>query len=181
MATIKQLPAVLDLEGVAGEPLRLRLTVTGGHTVSSPTVVLRTGSGAASAVAATIDQDGNVFTVTWDADDMAALNTGTRVAKDYLYAFRARVNGDGPYGLVARSLLVHPAGTADIATEYSASLEVTVGGVEVTLPIAIAIDGAGALDLDGGAPDEVYADADTIDGGDPDDEQTETDIDGGTL
>jgi hypothetical protein len=179
MATVKQLPAVLDLEGVAGEPLTVRLTLTGGHTVSSPTVVLRTGAGGTTTVTPDVAQDGAVLTLTWSAADMSALNSGRRVAKDYLWALRSNVNGEGPFGLVARSLLVHPAGTADVATEYDLDLAVTVGGADVTL--AIVIDGAAVADLDAGAPDEIYAPGDTIDGGDPDDDPTESDIDGGTL
>lgn len=179
MATVKQLPAVLDLEAVAAEPLTVRLTATGGHTLSSPAVVLRTGSGATVAVSPLVEQDGDVITVTWSAANTAALNTGTRVAKDYVWALRAQVNSVGPFGLVARSLVVHPAGTAGVATDYSETLAITVGGVDVTLPIIM--DGAAVADLDAGAPDEVYAPGDTINGGNLGDALTESDIDGGTL
>jgi len=179
MATVKQLPAVLDLEGVAGEPLTVQLTITGGHTISSPAVVLRAATGAATTVEPAVDRDGDVITITWSAADMTTLNPGHRVAQSYVWALRAQVNASGPYSLVARSLVVHPAGTADIATSIAESLAITVGGVDVTLPIVI--DGAATIDLDAGSPAEVYDDTETIDGGDLDDEQTDPDIDGGTL
>lgn len=137
MATAKQLPPVLDLEGVAGSPLTVRVTTTGGHSVTSPEVLLRTGAGAVSTVLPVVELDGAVITFRWSPEDTAALNTGTRVPKDYLWTLQGLVDGDGPHQLVARSLVVHPAGAADVSTELDVTLAVDVGGVNVALAVAL--------------------------------------------
>lgn len=135
MATAKQLPPVLDLEGVAGSPLTVRVATTGGHSIASPEVVLRTGAGAASTVLPTVSLDGDEITFAWSAEDTAALNTGTRVQADYRWSLQALVDGDGPHQLVARSLVIHPAGAADVSTELDFVLAVDVGGVNVALTV----------------------------------------------
>lgn len=137
MATAKQLPPVLDLEGVAGCPLTVRVTTTGGHSISSPEIVLRTGAGATSTVLPAVELDGDVITFAWSAEDTAALNTGTRVAADFRWSLQALVDGDGPHQLVARSLVIHPVGSADVSTELDFVLAVDVGGVNVALTVEL--------------------------------------------
>jgi hypothetical protein len=142
---VKQLPAKLDLEFVAGNPFDLTITCTGA-TVTSPVVAMKTAAGdayttnpgtpAASALA-------SVITVGWGADDSAALNAATR-PKTYLWSVQGTVDGEGPFELCAGPLTVRPVGSAGTSTSAAATLAVTVGGAAVTLEVSLGGSGGGA-------------------------------------
>jgi len=137
VATIKQLPAVLDLHGEAGRPFTLRVRLTGGHTITAPEVLVRTAAGAVSTFVPSIELDNDVATIVWSLEQTAAMNTSGRAPAGYLWTLRALVDADGPHGLLARSFVVHPAGTADLSTELDVDLAVSVGGPDVELSVSL--------------------------------------------
>lgn len=137
-ASVKQLPAALTLECVAGNPFALTVTATGATTVASPVVTVMTSTGDAyTSNAPTVSQAGLVTTVSWSAVQTAAMNTTTR-PMTYRWSLRATVNGSGPFELVAKTITVHPVGSsASGSTSTAATLAITVGGAAVSLAVTI--------------------------------------------
>jgi hypothetical protein len=141
VSVTKQVPPAHDVEFVAGNPFSLTVTSTGA-TITSPVVTMKTAAGDAYTTdpgIPTVSQASTVTTIAFTAADTAALNTSTR-PKAYRWSLQALVNGAGPYELVARNITVHPVGAA-IATQSAdqVSLDVTVGGVDIALSVALAV------------------------------------------
>lgn len=140
MTSIKQLPARLDLECVAGDPFALVVAGTGITAFASAELTMTTpagdsfttnpGIGNASALTTNI-------TLTWTASDTAALNTGTR-PKAYPWSVAATVDGLGPYELVAGTLTVRPVGASASSSPGTVNLSVSVGTATAALEITLA-------------------------------------------
>ncbi len=141
MASIKQLPARLDLECVAGDPFALVIAGSGITAFSAAELTMKTkggdpfttnpGIGDASASSTDI-------TVSWNAADTAALNTTTG-PKRFKYSIAATVDGLGPYELVAGELVVHPVGAfASSSSPGTVNLSVSVGTATAALDITLA-------------------------------------------
>lgn len=147
--TVKQLPARVDAECVAGYPLVITFTASSGVTTfSAPVATLLTTGGDAISTdpgVPTASANSAALACAWTAADTAALNTTTK-AKTYRYSVAASNDGAGPYAFFAGTLTVHPVGTAGTSTTVAASADVNVGGVAVT---ATVIAGGGALDAAG--------------------------------
>ena len=181
MAKIEQVPPPLDLEVVAGDPLPLRLNITGG-TVTNPTVTMKTNGGDAFSADPGVPQasmaTSSQVLILWTAADTAALNTTTR-PKTYLWSWSAVVDSADRYQLVARTLTVLPVGAARKYTPSPTELTINVG-TEIALSLEIAGSSLRG-NIDGGAFDEVFGGTDDIDGGLFTDTFTTTTYDGGTF
>lgn len=141
MASIKQLPARLDLECVAGDPFALLIAGTGITTFASAELTMTSAAGDAYTTnpgigdATALDDE---ITLTWTAADTAALNTATR-PKAYRYSVSATVDGLGPYELIAGTFSVHPVGaSSSTSSTGTANLSVSVGTATAALDITLA-------------------------------------------
>jgi hypothetical protein len=136
MPSIKQLPAQLDWEFVAGAPASITVTATGA-TITSPTVTLKSATGATiTGTVPTVSQVGAVTTVAFSSSTTAALNTDLTRPVSLLWSLSALVDGQGPFHLVARRLTICPVGTAGTSSTSSATLAVTVGSSDISLTVA---------------------------------------------
>ncbi len=133
MAVVKQLPAQVDWEFVAGAPSTIAITTTGA-TITSPTVSILSGSGDAVAVSPTVTQAGAVTTIALSAAQTLALGEGVS-STSYRWQLSALVDGAGPFGLVARTLTARPVGSASSSSSTALSLAVTVGATALALAV----------------------------------------------
>jgi hypothetical protein len=145
MPAVRQLPAKLDLECIAGDPFTVTITATGVTTLTSPAVTMTSAAGDAFTTdpgIPTASVAGLAVTSAWSTADTAALNTGTR-AKSYRYSVAANPDSAGLFEIVAGTLTVHPVGHAGTSSASSASLAVTVGTTAVSLAVALGGGGGG--------------------------------------
>jgi hypothetical protein len=145
MPAVRQLPAKLDLECIAGDPFTVTITATGVTTLTSPAVTMTTAAGDAYTTdpgIPTASVAGLAVTSAWSTSDTAALNTGTR-AKSYRYSVAANPDSAGLFEIVAGTLTVHPVGHAGTSSASSATLAVTVGTTAVSLAVALGGGGGG--------------------------------------
>ena len=145
MPAVRQLPAKLDLECIAGDPFTVTITATGVATLTSPAVTMTSAAGDAFTTdpgIPTASVAGLAVTSAWSTADTAALNTGTR-AKSYRYSIAANPDSAGLFEIVAGTLTVHPVGHAGTSSASSATLAVTVGTTAVSLAVALGGGGGG--------------------------------------
>jgi hypothetical protein len=145
MPAVRQLPAKLDLECIAGDPFTVTITATGVTTLTSPAVTMTSAAGDAFTTdpgIPTASVAGLAVTSAWSTADTAALNTGTR-AKSYRYSVAANPDSAGLFEIVAGTLTVHPVGHAGTSSASSATLAVTVGTTAVSLAVALGGGGGG--------------------------------------
>lgn len=147
MARLVQLPQVLDLEWVAGDPFTLSVACTGA-TITLPAVTMKTAAGDAFTSdpgVPTVTLNGSTITIAWTGADSDALNTTNR-SKAYQWSLEAVVNGEGPFQLVARTATIRPVGSASSISSDSVTLAIAVG--TSTADLAITVGGGGAATLD---------------------------------
>lgn len=162
-ASVKQLPAALALECIAGNPFAITITATGA-TVATPVVAVSTSTGTTyTSNPPDVTLNGSDISVAWTAADTAAMNTTTR-GITYKWSVQSLVDGDGPFELVAKTLTVHPVGTSGVSSTTAATLAVTVGTGSIALTVNPGVNGG---DIDGGTPTDVYSSSDAVDGGTP--------------
>jgi hypothetical protein len=145
MPAVRQLPAKLDLECIAGDPFTVTITATGIATLTSPAVTMTSAAGDAFTTdpgIPTASVAGLAVTSAWSTADTAALNAGTR-AKSYRYSVAANPDSAGLFEIVAGTLTVHPVGHAGTSSASSATLAVTVGTTAVSLAVALGGGGGG--------------------------------------
>ena len=145
MPTVRQLPAKLDLECIAGDPFTVTITATGITTLTSPAVTMTTSGGDAYTTdpgIPTASVAGLAVTSAWSTADTAALNATTR-GKTYRYSIAANPDSAGLFEIVAGTLTVHPVGHAGTSSASSATLAVTVGTTAVSLAVALGGGGGG--------------------------------------
>jgi hypothetical protein len=144
MSAIKQLPARLDVEFIAGKPFTFTVQSTGA-TVTSPAMTVRSSAGDPVAVDFTdVLQLGadSVFSI--NAADSVAWNTSSR-ARSYRYEFSAVVDGFGPYAMCAGTITAHPVGTPGTSSASTAALAVTVGDTSISLGVSVGGDVTGHI------------------------------------
>lgn len=141
MPSIKQLPARLDVECVAGDSLAFTIAATGVDAFTDAAMTMTSAAGDAFTTNPGIGSataDGTDINVEWNTADTAALMTGTR-AKSYRYSISATVDGGNNYELVAGTLTIQPIGVAsNTATPGTVNLSVNVGTATVALDITLA-------------------------------------------
>lgn len=146
MAEISQLPPDLDLIGLVGSPFALTVDVTlpdglvwsdvtdiDAAVWSSPGVVDAAG------VPAVVAPSDGVISVVWSDDVTTAMGPGV-----WHWQLSAVVDGSGPFGLLAGTLRLRPAGTSGASTPAAADLTVAIGAGDVSLDVAIGGVAAGA-------------------------------------
>lgn len=147
MPTVRQLPARIDVEFVAGDPFSVVLTATSGVTTfAAPVAFMTTAAGDAYTTdpgIPTASAASAALTCAWSAADTAALNTSTR-AKSYKYSVEATADGEGAFQIFGGTVTVHPIGYAGTGTTASVSQALTLGGAAVSATIGLGASGGGS-------------------------------------
>ena len=167
MATVKQLPARVDAECVAGDPFTATLTATSGVTTfSSPACTMTMGGGDSYTTdpgVPTASANGASLSTAWSAADTAALNTTTK-PKVYKWSTKAIADGGSSFQWYGGTITVHPVGTAGVSTTTTTTASVVVGGATVNATVIAGTGAANAITVldeggyyDGDTAEEIFA------------------------
>lgn len=150
MATVRQLPARVDVECVAGDPFTATFTASSGVTTfSSAACTMTTGGGDSYTTdpgVPTASASGASLSTAWSAADTTALNTTTK-PKVYKWSTKAVADGGSSFQWYGGTITVHPVGTTGVSTSTTVTAAVTVGGVSVDATITAGTGAAAATSL----------------------------------
>lgn len=131
VTTVSQLAAPLDWLFTAGFPAVLPFSFTGDELIASPAITLRKQNGETITVTPTVTYDTvtRAGSIALTDAQTTALNRSPSSKAFFRWSLSALVNGDGPYPLVARDVVVFPIGSARQADPTEQVLTIELGTV----------------------------------------------------
>jgi hypothetical protein len=114
VSRVSQLPLQVDADCVAGNPLTLTLATDAAYSSPARSVFGEDGEPVPSGQLPTISATGGTLTLSWTAEQTAAMCTVQHRPITYRWSARAQVLAGGPFEQFAGELVVHPVGTAGI-------------------------------------------------------------------